>query len=45
MYTNGTKKMWYFNIDVDIQQWSKIQIYVDMYAIEYIRKTSTTNGK
>ena len=45
LYTNGTNKLWYFNITVDTQQWSKIQIYVDMYAIEDILKTSTSNGK
>ena len=43
--TNGTKKLWDLNIDADIQEWSKIKIYVDLYVIEYILKTSTQNGK
>ena len=43
-YTNGTKKLWDFNIAADIQEWSQIQIYVDMYVIEDILKTSTQNG-
>ena len=38
------KKLWDFNIVADIQKWSKIQIYVDMYVIEDILKTSTQNG-
>ena len=45
MYTNGTKKLWDLNIAVDIQEWSKNQIYVDMYVIEDIFKTSTQNDK
>ena len=28
-----------------IQEWSKIQIYVDMYVNECILKTTTQNGK
>ena len=44
MYTYGTKKLWDFNIDADLQELSKIQIYVDMYVIEDILKTSTQNG-
>ena len=35
-YTNGTKKPWNFNFAADIQEWSKFQIYVDMYVIEGI---------
>ena len=45
MYTYGIKKLYDFNIDADIQEWSKIQIYVYMYVIEDILKTSTQNGK
>ena len=45
LYTNGKKKLWDFNIAADIQEWSKLQIYVDMYVIEDILKTSTQNGK
>ena len=41
IYTNGTKKMWNFEIAAGIQGWSKIQIYFDMYDI----KTRTLNGK
>ena len=32
-YTNGTKKLLYFKIAADIQEWSKIHIFVDMYVI------------
>ena len=39
------EKLWYFNIAADLQEWSKIQIYVDMYEIEEILKTSAQNGK
>ena len=45
LYTNGTKKLWDFNIAAGIQQWSKLQIYVCMYVIEGRLKTSTQNGK
>ena len=45
IYTNGTKKLWDFNIAADVQEWSKIQIYVDMHVTEDILKTSTQNGK
>ena len=45
LYTNGTKTLWDFNITADIQELSKIQIYVDMYVTEDILKTSTQNGK
>ena len=43
-YTNGTKKLWDFNIAADLQELSKIQNYVYMYVIEDILKTSTQNG-
>ena len=36
MYTNGAKKLWDFNIAVNIQGWSKIKIHVDMYVSEDI---------
>ena len=45
LYTNGTKKLWDFNIAAVIQEWSKIQIYVDMFVIEDTLKTSIQNGK
>ena len=34
-----------FKIAADIQKWSNIQIYMDMYVISDILKTSTQNGK
>ena len=45
IYTYGTKKLWDFKIAADIQEWSKIKIYVDIYVILDILKTSTKNGK
>ena len=44
IYTYGTKKLWDFNFAADLQEFSKIQIYVDMYVIEDILKTSTHDG-
>ena len=44
IYTNETKKLWDFNIAADLQELSKIKIYVDTYVIEHIFKTSTQNG-
>ena len=45
IYTKGTKKLRDFNIAADIQGSSKFPIYVDMYEIEGILKTSTQIGK
>ena len=39
--TNRTKKLGNFNIAADIQEWSKIQIYVDIYVVDDILKTRT----
>ena len=36
--------MWDFNVAADLQEWSKIQIHVDMYVIEDILKASTQDG-
>ena len=33
LYTYGTKKLWNFKIVADIQEWSKLKIYVDIYVI------------
>ena len=33
MYTQGTKKLLDFKIAADIQEWSKIKIYVNIYVI------------
>ena len=33
MYTYGIKKLWDFKIAADIQESSKIKIYVDIYVI------------
>ena len=38
------QRNWDFNIAADLQELSKIRIYVDMYVIEDILKTSTQNG-
>ena len=45
MCTYGTKKLRDFKIAADIQEWSKIKIYVDIHVILDILKTSTQNGK
>ena len=33
IYTYGKKKLWDFEIAADIQEWSKIKIYIDIYVI------------
>ena len=45
LYTYGTKKLWDFKVAADIHEWSKIKIYVDIYVISDILKTSAQNGK
>ena len=37
--------MWDFSIAADIQELSKIQIYVDMYVNEGVLKTTAQNDK
>ena len=37
--------MWDFNIAADLQELSKIQIYVDMCVIEDILKTNTQKSR
>ena len=45
LYSNETNYLWDFKIAADIQERSKIKIYVHMYVIEDILKISTQNGK
>ena len=45
IYTNVTKKLRDFKIAADIQEWSIIQIHVDMYVILAFLKTISQNGK
>ena len=45
LYTNRTKKLWYFNIAADKQEWSNIQINDDTYVIYDFVMTSTHNDK